>query len=177
MDIVLIVGDDNSGKSTLVRCLSGLGRGNHKHPSDKNVALLNWGNPLHALPTLCLISSLNEGNLYNGTRIGSLPVPFGAVNTISPHDLDPILTEYQNKLKCSKAILCISTSVKVKGWGFGDYMQLVNNGMIGPHRVSAILGLGTAGPSIPSVPYFSLPSAPHPRNDVAAQARGGIGLQ
>lgn len=182
MDIVFITGDDKSGKSTLVRCLSGLGRGNHRHPSPRNVALLNWGAPKVAHNTLCLISSLNEGNHSLYSRIGTQPGPFGNQNTILPGDLDPILTAYQNQNNgCSKAILCISTSVRVAHWEFEDYKRLVTNRMIGHHTVSAVLGLGTANTNIPLVPYLPLPSAltnpPHPRNDIAEQARQFIGLQ
>ena len=181
MDIVLILGGDNSGKSTLVRCLSGLGRGNHRHPSNTNVAQLNWGNPVQPLGTLCLISSLNEGTLYPGTRIveANGVIAFGANNTISPGDLETILTAYVGE-GCSKAILCISTSVQVQGWSFTDYLALVANGKIGQHRVSAIIKLVAVPPNVvtvPTVPTFAFPGAPHPRNDIAAGVRQSICLQ
>ena len=177
MDIVLILGDDNSGKSTLVRCLSGLGRGNHRHPSDRNIALLNWGAGKVPLYTFCLISSLNEGKAYPGSRITNNPkMPFGNENTLSPSDLDAILTSYE-RAGCTKAILCISTTKEKTAWPSAEYLSLIAGGMIGQHRFSAIIGLDIADPGVAQVPFFRLPRAQHPRNDIAANARLRIGLQ
>jgi energy-coupling factor transporter ATP-binding protein EcfA2 len=177
MDVVLIVGGDNSGKSTLVRCLTGLGRGSNKHPSDRNETVLNWGTPTVSLKTFCLISSLNEGIFYLGSRISSnSALPFGRENTIEPSDLTPILDAYSLR-GCSKAILCISTSVSRVGWRLADYSSLVAGGMIGQHRVSAVLGLGVANPNFGAGAFIALPSAPHPRNAVAALARQSISIQ
>lgn len=176
MDVVFILGPHNSGKSSLVLCLTGLGRGNHRHPSSRNIAKLVWLPGPTALDTFCLISSLNEGDLYFGTRVsGNAPVAFGTNNTIAPHDLDAVLASYVGR-GCSKAILCISTSEMTPGWQAGDYLSLVVGGHIGQHSVSHILGVGLNGPGVTSVPFVLLPCAPNPRNDIAAQARLAIGL-
>lgn len=177
MDVVLIVGEDNSGKSTLVRCLTGQGRGNHKHPAPLNIAKLNWGPQNVTLKTFCLISSLNEGVLYTiprtqGGKSGSLRKE----NTIAPADLEVILDRYVG-IGCTRAILCISATVSAPGWEMDDYLRLIVNGFIGQHQIASLIQLGAAIPGPPAVPSFVLPKASHPRNDIAATARLNIGLQ
>ena len=98
MEIVLIVGKSDAGKSTLVRHLSGLRNCyiGHANPTwaVKNIAALNWAQGstgMYAIErTLCLHSSINE------------------VVKIAPECLKSILDGYQNNPACTRAILCVS---------------------------------------------------------------------
>ena len=159
MEIVFILGGDNSGKSTLVRCLSGLGRGNHSHPSDRNIAELSWVGVDQPLKTCCLISSLNE-----------------RPKTISPKELEPILDGYEAK-GCSKAILCISTSVYEAGWAVQDYFRQMKGERLGQHIVTHVCRLRGATHAVPNgVSIVDVPEALRTRNGIASHVRKGIGL-
>ena len=160
MEFVLIVGADNSGKSTLVRSLTGLGRGSHQHASGRNIAELSWVASVRPLKTFCLISSLNE-----------------TPKIIPPADLEAILNQYE-LIGCAKAILCISTSVNSPGMTVEDYFNQLQGPNLGRHTLTHVCRLRGALSVVPSgVAVVDVPHALQTRNNVAAYVRQGIGLR
>ena len=188
IDVVLIVGPSNSGKSTLVRALCGLGRGDHAHPDIKNVAELNWVVSGTSTPfkTLCLISSLNEGTIYDAGVSRSLEFiqqsGRNTINTISPLDMQQILNLYADPkgMGCKRAILCISDHVHRRprpGWKTGDYATVINSGGLGQHRVTHCISLMNANQMvINGAASVNLPGQNSIRNQKAAEARRAIEL-
>jgi energy-coupling factor transporter ATP-binding protein EcfA2 len=179
LNVVLIIGASNSGKSTLVRLLSGIGKGVHRHPSAKNISLLNWGSPLCLERTLCLISSLNEGSTYS-PKDTHRDLSSNSYNSVAPWDLVRLLDLYDqnDEYRCSRAILCISTTVKTRYWTADDYATTVNNGSVVNHAISQCIFLGPKPETVVNCSkHIQLDAAPHPRNDVAAAVRLAVQLQ
>lgn len=190
MEVVFILGAHNSGKSTLVRSLTGLGRGNNQHVSGQNIALLKWVSRQKSVNSFCLISSLNEGVFYSKSRFSSKKTSsIRYENTISPEDLGRILDVYENSAQahCEAAILCISTSKTEIGWTAKDYIENILNGGLGPHSVSHFIVVGDTenkgntwdpakdGANIVA-PVLDLRRRRPIRNEVAKDARNAIGL-
>jgi energy-coupling factor transporter ATP-binding protein EcfA2 len=184
MAITLIIGDSDQGKSTLVRCLTGKSRDKQSHPHQKNIVSLDWvlaNPPTQTHETLVLISSLNEGGRNNNTRNTTV--------AIQPAGLQGILHSYgrlQNPP--TRAILCISSSVRTPGWTLADYHNVMTAPVFaGRYPVTNVVHVGqvTIGHALiwpnPTVPGQRLAPiiVPGPlvaANSVAQAARPQIGL-
>jgi energy-coupling factor transporter ATP-binding protein EcfA2 len=132
MEIVLIVGKSNAGKSTLLRSLTGLGRGSNFHfdaRAARNVADLHWGAGVDENPTahktVCINSSLNE-----------------EPGVIYPNDLGQILTHYEEQHRCSKGLICISSSKKIS---LAEYKAAIESAGFA-HTVTHIVILSADNP-------------------------------
>ncbi|SFS46054.1 hypothetical protein SAMN04488040_0438 [Sulfitobacter marinus] len=190
IEITLIIGDSDQGKSTLVRCLTGKSRDMQSHPHQKNIVSLDWvlpNPPTQTHETLVLISSLNEGDRNNNTKNTTV--------AIQPADLEGILDIYgspkipQTKEETlARAILCISSSVRAPGWTLADYHNVMTaQRFAGRYPVTNVVHVGqvTIGHALiwpnPTVPGQRLAPiiVPGPlvaANSVAQAARPQIGL-
>ncbi len=171
IDIVFIVGDSNSGKSTQVRCLTGKGNDAHSHTDQKNILDLVWihgtfpSEKLVIEKTLVMNSSLNEGSKASNHGL------------VHPQGLRQFLNDYDSK-DCTKAILCISSSENMNGWRELDYKNQIQNGLIGKHTVTHCVELGVNGSAIAStaINVQQFPVSPVSRNQIAEQVRRFIKL-
>ena len=186
MEIVLIVGKSNAGKSTLVRGLSGAGQVVRPHPDVKNTALLIWS-PKTIERTLVLDGSVNEGALYQ--IVDAEEYPKGA--TTSPSHLRNLLDLYSvdnEPYSCTRAIICISASITPRkrpvGWTLADYERVINGGGLVGHNVTHTISLikdGTQHNKLININaaglnQIAIAGAPNPPNLVAEAARRFIGL-
>jgi energy-coupling factor transporter ATP-binding protein EcfA2 len=146
IEITLIIGDSDQGKSTLVRCLTGKSQDMHQHTHPKNVVPLDWvlGKSLtKTYETLVLISSLNEGRKYTTVGVKAYQSLAGVV-AVHPADLEDMLDDYDSLKITStkedslgkvnspkKAILCISSSVnntvRYPRWTLADYHNVMTD--------------------------------------------------
>jgi len=145
MDIILIEGPGDSGKSTLARCLTGIGKANFQHPACVNVLLLDWQGQPNPKKTLVLPHSLNEGltpvealqhSEHSTSRLRK-PVP--------PWRVGDLLNLYALHCGAEKAILCVSTTVLANNpqWSaqaFAGWLQN-NGGSFGSHPVTRVVSL------------------------------------
>jgi energy-coupling factor transporter ATP-binding protein EcfA2 len=197
MEITLIIGDSDQGKSTLVRCLTGKSRDRHQHPLHENLVSLDWisaNSSTQTHETLVLISSLNEGRKYTNFGVKGYQSLSGVV-AVHPDDLEDMLDDY-GSLKITstkedssgevnspkKAILCISSSVLTPYWTLADYHKvMIAPRFAGKHPVTKVVHVGkvTIGHTL------SWPNSIHPlrvrgplatANSVAQLARPYVGL-
>jgi GTPase SAR1 family protein len=191
MEITLIIGDSDQGKSTLVRSLTGKSRDRHQHQHHKNLVSLDWisaNSSPQTHDTLVLISSLNEGTKYTNVGVKAYRNLAG-VAAVHPDDLEDMLDDYDslgNPLP--KAILCISTSVSTRDWKLAEYhLAMINGSFPSKHPVTKVVHVGrvTVGRALawpnPMVPRHALAPiiVPGPlvaANTVAQAARAPIGL-
>ena len=154
MKIVLIVGESDAGKTTLIRSLSGMWIGANDHPNVRNARSLSWGPPPpQNMQTLIMASSLNEGNWYHvnanrvftrGVRLAQANRPTQLIDTVAPWQLRQLLDLYDQRgtsTLCVRAILCINASVSERGWTVQDYQDEINNVGLGSHSVSHTISL------------------------------------
>ena len=179
INVTLIVGPDGTGKSTLARCLSGIGRGWFVHPSFVNVADLKWDAKEAAEQTLCLLSSLNEGARY--VNNGRPYQPGRGRYTVAPWHLGQLLDLYCRSpgFECKHAVLCINTNVADPGWTVADYERAAEIQVTaGTHNFINIISMGGADlMSIKGARNLRSAVAPAARNEVAADVRTAIGLR
>lgn len=183
MEIVLVIGDSNQGKSSLVRCLTGKSRDLHDHPNPKNVLLLDWNQPGSTENTLTLISSLNEGTKYPNTGVQSYRSPIGT-GAIHPLDLGDMLDDYLQLLSdneqkvATKAILCVSNSVPTIGWQAIDYFNVLTNpnpqNRLIQHAIIHTVLIGHQRVNLNWPNQTIVPGRGTPVNTVADQARTQI---
>jgi len=191
MEITLIIGDSDQGKSTLVRCLTGKSRDMHQQAHLKNTVSLDWisaNTSTQTHETLVSISSLNEGRKYTTVGVRAYRSLAGVV-AVHPADLEDMLDYYDslgNPLP--KAILCISSSVPTHGWTLYNYHSAMISGSFpSKHPVTKVVHVGqvTIGHALiwpnPMVPRHALApiivSGPsQAANTVAQAARPPIGL-
>ncbi len=165
IDIYLIVGNSNAGKSTLVRSLAGKGQDVHTHPSLSNVLTLDWAShqssPIQPKLTLVLHGSLNEGEI------------------IPPGDLNNVLNDYKQQHHVERAILCLSTTVTNPAAAAYFPMRTF---IASNHSIARVIALqdNVGNPPnqsfLPQTLVHANPFPFTPRNRVAAQARGRIGI-
>jgi energy-coupling factor transporter ATP-binding protein EcfA2 len=174
VEVYFIEGRQNSGKSTLVRCLSGAGISRNGHADCKNVFELDWrvNGVIQKIKTLVLASSVNEG---------------APINQILPRNLSFILKQYENNCGAKRAILTVNSSIRNSAINVQTYANLIPN-QLAPHSISGIATLDqgqsliaahVAGLAIPNIliigpgPNLVAPTA---RNTVAASVRGAWNL-
>jgi len=185
VEVVLILGCSNAGKSTLVRSLTGIGSKPRGIPVSENVALLNWLGMPGWFPrwTLCLASSLNEGHRQNEL----------VRDTIKPRKLLDLRDKFEAAMQKRAhpefsdghlmAILCVSTTVQVLDWAAADYLDMIEGGGLKPHCIKAFVEItDKCGTNLTArlksiSPLSQVPTAPRPRNACAERACLGIGLQ
>jgi energy-coupling factor transporter ATP-binding protein EcfA2 len=194
MEITLIIGDSDQGKSTLVRCLTGKSRDRHQHPHQKNIVSLDWisaNSSTQTHETLVLISSLNEGTKYTNVGVKAYRNLAG-VAAVHPDDLEDMLDDYVSLKITStkedslgkvnspkKAILCISSSVPTQEWKLDDYHSVMTDPIFaGKHPVTKVIQVGkvTIGQTLSWPNSISVSGPSQPANTVAQQARTHIGL-
>ncbi|WP_139257538.1 hypothetical protein [Natronohydrobacter thiooxidans] len=189
MEVVLIEGYANAGKSTLVRCLSGIGNAQHIHANCRNVLQLDWINPKKKQNTLVLASSLNEG-ITQADAEEYTPVSTESLGAaIPPWQVEDLLDSYQATCQAEKAILCISATalIRNKNWNAQAYADHItnNNGGFGKHPVTHVVSLTSNPVPLPlfnaannlMIPAAQFPARPNiTRNALAFQVRPFINL-
>jgi len=167
-DIYFIEGDYNSGKSTLVNCLTGIDKTYYNHPDRRNIALLDWSG--NNIMTLVLNSSLNEGNMASARNRLTLP-----------NQLSALIDLYVSKFNVNSAILTINSSTRNIAYNSAAYATLINNQRIGPHIIRRVVTLGNrhgviaravgAAPATCLVQPAALAQPTTPRNTISAVVR------
>lgn len=144
IQVILLIGQSHSGKSTLCRCLTGKSYDEHIHTGQPNRNIMNLTWLVNGQPspekTLVFQSSINEGQRYQGTRFN----PDIPANTISPADLIIALDRYAIYSGAVRAIIPISSSVdlnRVTGWNVHDYENHINATWNGAHIVTHVIHL------------------------------------
>ena len=182
MEVILIVGEQNAGKTTLVRSLSGIGGARYTHPDIRNTATLEWTNGAQH-DVFVIARSINEGRYY--------PFVLGSAHTneqtIAPWHLSGVLDQYghQNS-NCAKAILCIRATITTQGWTLKDYATAINDPKF-PHTVTHTVRLSAAPQPIARPPlvrtfqnaddeWFFRGVPERLRNQTAVNVRKHIGL-
>jgi len=175
IEIILIVGDSNAGKSTLVRCLTGKSRDSHRHlNASKNILSLEWKSQNKEIPTLVLISSLNEGDSYRWTSFGQYVRPNGVVK-IHPKDFAHFLDGYERH-GARKAILCISSGELASGWQLADYLSEIKSWPNNSHKVTHTIEMNGVLVGRGLGVIVKVPGPRLAANSVAAIARNGLPL-
>lgn len=123
MQIYLVAGTANSGKSSLIRCLTGKGNDRHLHPDGLNQKQIAWttNGQTSTENTLVLNSSLNEPYPKPIDPPRGLQNGIYAHNNIHPLDLPLVLDEYR-KIGVLRAVLPISLTVSRPDWTLLDYI-------------------------------------------------------
>lgn len=172
VEITLITGGSNVGKSTLTRSLTGQARVMSIHPNPKNVIDLAWAHPNNIVSTAVFGSSLNEGRPYKWSKVWNENSGTRST-TIHPSDINAILDAYENKSSVQKAIICVSATLGLSGWRLNDYVYELQNG---PHHINHIVQIGELSGLISGLTPIFLPNRPTTPNLVAKQCRSAISL-
>ena len=185
MEIVLIVGRDGAGKSTLVRGLCGVRDGRNIHPHSTNVVVLKHSDGFEHR-TFLTVSSINEAD-ENDRYEFEKDKEYENGRTVAPWHLRDVLDKYSQKnseTACSKAILCINTNVATQGWTLNDYAAVINDPTFS-HTITHTVRLAVGNPPTinPAATFQNVPdkwfyrgNPATPRNQVAADVRNHIGL-
>ena len=157
IEVVIVEGASDTGKSTLVRGFSGIGRRKTSvHPHETNVVKLAWnfGNAVRIHETLIWESSLNEGDNHSQYQCGDFAKQ--GIALVAPRDLSVFLDAYEALGKNSveigrvrKAVLVISTTENSRNFTASDYASQISakgkirdgNGKVTAHRVTDLVSL------------------------------------
>lgn len=160
MEIILIEGKANAGKSTLTRCLTGIGYTNNQHPNCMNVLLLDFTGPTSKRKTLVIPKSLNEGISQDDAAAWQEQEIKSAATAIPPWQVATLLDAYHRVCGAEVAILCVSATALASNsqWNAKAYANFLsaNNGQFGTHPVTHIVSLNNKLNSLPLFAYAAI---------------------